>query len=71
MIEVEDDNLIINEQMKGPEVHRWVRSHLIGTNHQKLHEGGGCLNGALKAALPPACTALLYEKCLAGFLKHK
>lgn len=34
-------HLIINERvMKAPEVHTWVRSHLIGGDHHTFHEGG-------------------------------
>lgn len=33
--------LIINEQVKGSEVHTWVGSHLISAHHQSLHEGRG------------------------------
>lgn len=32
-------HLIINEQVKAPEAHRGVKSHLIG-DHHRFNEGG-------------------------------
>ena len=33
--------LVINEQVKDSEVHRWVTSQLIASNGQRRPEGGG------------------------------
>lgn len=33
-------HFIINYQAKGPEVQGWVKSHLVGADHHRFHEGG-------------------------------